>query len=606
MDKNDTPQIVFQSNQNNDINVQDYYKTFITGGTTPGDNETGENIGIDDLRGKISVSVTGQTTKNLIASLNIDPESKISSSTPNTSTPVKLVQESRCHAFYRIIGFPVVATDGNFYNPGHDIIKIPGATRSKTLKNKIQIANNVGKLFEDISSARENYVSATSQIFSSPESLAAGILSLSGLHLRSLKGTIFAIPFAQGNVDPFDFLVSDQSYSSSIKSTYGKVGDTKVPLSDYQDSNGNMAVNIDNSLTGVLSQRSHIIRPFLVDPRIDFSIGAADSKTASRVSKRIAVPFVPDSSFLKTSATAAAERPLLEKIIRDRFSQFDDTENSGQGVQDTIDKIKNMKIIQNINFGGTLISNIFSGKIFNLSQQSSFATYLSIIDNLMSKLSEAISVIPGIQGDYYWLPQPSTNGPENGGNVRDVLFNENISTNLITLKDLDIIKKQCSKTLSDINSSIASSNSIPNKSGYAFSGFFKLMSVTSSDVNGSQSSKNLDEQLKTRTVALNKAIDAMQTIEMIMGEFSGFGLCDIVAIIGALYVMPQSDLLGFLDDDAILRAEIALEDSNLSAIRRNGNLVQSLKSLESYVKGFYLIMDKIFQDYHNNNAPNSS
>src|ERR1700733_3501396 len=29
-------------------------------------------------------------------------------------------QESRCHAFYRMVGFPVVADDGDFYSPGYD------------------------------------------------------------------------------------------------------------------------------------------------------------------------------------------------------------------------------------------------------------------------------------------------------------------------------------------------------------------------------------------------------------------------------------------------------------------------------------------------------
>ena len=30
-----------------------------------------------------------------------------------------------------------------------------------------------------------------------------------------------------------------------------------------------------------------------------------------------------------------------------------------------------------------------------------------------------------------------------------------------------------------------------------------------------------------------------------MGEFSGLGLCDIIAVMGALYIMPKASLLGF-------------------------------------------------------------
>ncbi|MGO9428290.1 hypothetical protein, partial [Rhodoblastus sp.] len=58
-------------------------------------------------------------TTDLIASLNINPNSTTAAPTPNTTTPVLLAQESRCHAFYRILGLPVVNASGSqYYNPG--------------------------------------------------------------------------------------------------------------------------------------------------------------------------------------------------------------------------------------------------------------------------------------------------------------------------------------------------------------------------------------------------------------------------------------------------------------------------------------------------------
>jgi hypothetical protein len=111
---------------------------------------------------------------------------------------------------------------------------------------------------------------------------------------------------------------------------------------------------------------------------------------------------------------------------------------------------------------------------------------------------------------------------------------------------------------------------------------------------------------------LEEAGDALQIIEMIMGEFSGLGLADIVAIMGALYVMPLNDpaskgtgnLLGFLDEDAVIRAEeiLVLPDGTLQNVR--SGITPAMTSLCNTVNSFYQIMDQIFQDYMNNNALN--
>lgn len=181
-----SPQSQSQATQNYSPNVQDMYADFVTGGATPGGSNAGTNVGIDDLRAQVSVSVTGQTTANLIASLNIDPTSTTPAGTPNTSTPTILAQESRAHAFYRIIGFPVVAADmSTFYNPGFDIV-LQNTPRNVTLSKKISVAKSVGTAFETISQTREQYVANISKVFSVPASVEAGVLSLmSGTYGKS-------------------------------------------------------------------------------------------------------------------------------------------------------------------------------------------------------------------------------------------------------------------------------------------------------------------------------------------------------------------------------------------------------------------------------------
>ena len=112
-----------------------------------------------------------------------------------------------------------------------------------------------------------------------------------------------------------------------------------------------------------------------------------------------------------------------------------------------------------------------------------------------------------------------------------------------------------------------------------------------------------DDTIKLLTDARNntmkKAGDALQTIEMIMGEFSGLGLCDILAIIASLHIMPIEDLLGFLDKDAFDRMKILL---NKSDVARTDNLSQCLGVLTNTVKDFFNLMDKLYLDKRKNNS----
>ena len=613
----DAPPTNFQSNQNYDPDIKALFKDFVTGGNTPNDNEPGENIGIDDVRAKISVSITGTKTKDLIASLNIDPKSNVRPSTANATTPVILAQESRCHAFYRIIGFPVVATDKSFYNPGFDIIKGKDITRSVDLSAKITIANKVGSDFEKISQAREIWAANTSKVFSVPQSVEAGVLCLtsgssskSGPNIRK-----FSAPFIKNALlDPFDFKDTDQTYS--ISNLFSIVGDKEEALTLYQGPNATAVdPNYPNtSITNpsVFFQHKHIIVPFMVDPRIDFSIGGSESSTSSGLSKRIAVPFVPDGSFLQVGSSSYAERPLLEKIITDRLYQNNQILDAGQAATSMVDYIKNLKSIQSINIGSTTVGNIFGGNIFKQSEQDAFANYLSIIQALMFKLVQSTNTISAAQGLYYWLPIPSILGPEGGCTVRNAILNQNFSPNLVTSADLDVIKSEAQVFFSNITSDTAQATAAPDRSGtslqnngqFAFSGFFNhkftFDSSTSSSM-GDLSTQNNDTLTGVRSSILTKAGDALQIIEMIMGEFSGFGLVDIVAIMGSLYIMPINDVLGFLDDDAIVRAS-----DNLGVSLSRSSLTTSLNSLAETVNGFYQIMDQVYQDFLNNNALNLS
>lgn len=600
------PQTNNLSNQNYDLDVPLMYEHFVTGGNTPNSNETGENIGIDDIRGQISVTVTNTPTKALLASLNISPTSTTAAPTPTTTVPVQQAQESRCHAFYRIIGFPVISSDmQTYYNPGLDIVMGTGITRTITLADKINIASKVGSAFESISQAREAYSSATAAIFTVPQSVEAGVLALtSGTYGEKSNINIrkFALPFLKNTkTSPFDFSASDQTYSApvgDITSEFSLVGNQEVLLSNYMDNNANKP-NPKAGSYNVLQQHQHIIVPFMVDPRIDFSIWASESKTISGLSKRIAVPFVPSASFLNVSSTATAERPLIEKIITDRMSQSNNTANAGQGVSAVVQYIQNNKNIQAVTIGSTPIGNIFSNNVFKTSQQDAFANYFSIIQAMIKKLVESIRIVHAAQGAYYWLPIPSTSGPEGGCTIRPVLVNQNVPATLIaTPNDSDLIFNQLQALVSSLTTVSAQANSIPDRGGFGLPNQTISFDASTSDSLGDHSAQTMDTLNTRRNRKLSDAGSALQVIEMIMGEFSGLGLCDIIAIVGSLYVMPMTSLLGLLDYDAYSRAKTALG----SSLPSQDGIVLSMNNLASFVNGFYQIMDQVFLDYLGNNA----
>lgn len=585
------PQSNFQDLQNYDIDIEDMYVDFVTGGTTNDNNN--QNIAIDDLRSQINIDLSNLNSTQTITALNLDGSSSTSSS--NSTTPGNITQESRCHTFFRIIGFPVVNSNkSNFYNSGFDIIK--NSTRKIKLADKLTIAKDPIAGFNALSYARENYVNNVSKIFSVPSSLNAGLLALTsgtysngGSNLR-----IFNAPFnIDGNSDPFNTDPSAQSYSINTASLVGNIG---TLLALYQDGSGNFP-DFSNA-NNLFSKHLHIIKPFIVDPRIDFSVYPIDSSTAVGTSKRVGIPFVPDKSYLKTSANSYAERPLIEKIIRDRYASDSNISDNGSSIDDLIAYVQEFKSIQS----NDLVSQVFSGNLYSLDQQTSFTKNLAIIKSMITKLNDCLKTVHKYQGKYYWVPQPNNNtGSEGGFTVRPVFINQNISSILIPEADMRIILKYADATLTNLNVSINQPNSnTPDKGGFAFSGFKITFAPDSTNSMGNLSGDALDTLNSTRNADLTKAGKALQIIELIMGEFSGLGLCDIVAIIAALYVVDFETLVGFLDADALDRMNTTLGTSYSSQ-----SITTTMQTFSNTVQNFYQIMDSIFLDISNNNAQNS-
>jgi hypothetical protein len=111
-----------------------------------------------------------------------------------------------------------------------------------------------------------------------------------------------------------------------------------------------------------------------------------------------------------------------------------------------------------------------------------------------------------------------------------------------------------------------------------------------------------EDQLKKledkRNNDLSGACDSLRAIEVIMGEFSGLGLCDIVAIMATLYIMPKEALLGFLDNDAFNRMKTQIKIGETSKL----SVVASMSKFTENIKNIYNLMDKIHKDYLQKNT----
>jgi len=540
----------FLDEQNFDIDLDKLYSDFI--------QEIDNNRSI--------VNTSNQGNQSFLKILKKETITSLAKLVKVETTP----QESRCHAFFRLVGFPVISKDLRFYNPGFDIIK--DANRKISLDTKIDIANNTFDGFFNLSFKRESYVNSILQTFSQNNGITATALALSsGAQIRNFSDSI-------KNLDPFDMVPTNQSYTANFK---GQIGNNdSVKLTEYKDENG----NVPNS--SQLNQiRFHIIKPFIVDPKIDFTVAPS--------SKRIAVPFAINKSNLLVAENTFVKRPLIEKVIRDRFYVNNQSNvGSAESIKNYILSIPSVK-------DESLIKQMTSD-VYNISEQQQFKKYINIIRAMCKKLVESQLIIQKVQSLYYWAPITSSVGPEGGSSVRDVIISNNFPLDYLTNFDKSLINNILKQTSNQINIQAANVEGIPDVGGFAFDSFKNTFDNQTSDSLGDVITDTVTKSLNNRKQYMNNANNALKTIEIIMGEFSGLGLCDIIAVMGALYIMPKEDLLGFLDVDSFARMTKTVNyiPNDVS----QSSITNTASSFLTSVAGYYNLMDKIYQDLRENNG----
>ena len=492
----------------------------------------------------------------------------------------KTPQESRCHTFYRLLGFPVVKSNNanDYYNPGHDVI--PDSKKILTDKAKNEILKGQTSDFFKFSTNREKYLLSIASTFSKNQSLEASVLALSsGTKSRKFADTLSK--FSAGPFDTDDNLQSVINLLNNIDTTAGRSGAKLFSLFSYIDENGNPPFFSDTSLY----ERKHILAPFLVDPRIDITVMPA--------SRKVAVPFVSLKSQLRIGENDYVKRPFIEKVIRDRLTII--TKNIDDSIQTMKSKVEAITSITD----SSLLNSVAS---FKIPEQYQFYKYLSIITTMIEELVKAQNTIDLAQGKYYWLPIPAKNGPEGGCSIRDVFVSQSIYDHgYETSRDKELRNLKIANVLNNNNIATESVNGKADIGQFVFSDNGNGDSFQASfDLDGSTAIVNdfkgdYDHANSERTQILTDAGNSLRTIEIIMGEFSGLGLCDILAIFGALYTMPMISLNGLLDADAYQRMseQLGIQEDQKSISDSMNDFILSVRS-------FYDLMDKIYLDLKNN------
>jgi len=278
-------QFNYQDDQNYSIDIDKIYSDFIGS--------------IDAVRSYTNCSmVTDQIAKTIFGSGDTTL-SQLKQQVQIVST----YQESRCHAFFRIIGFPVVSSSFSIYNPGYDTV-YPGTNgTARTIgaaasSAKLSIAGSQIAGERDLSIQREALPLTYSSIFATQGRITASTLALSGVNTR-----LFASPLtktlASGKA-PFDVSISNQQYTRNF--LMGSAYQYGQLLESYVDTLGNSPL-IGTGLGQIPTSGLHIISPFIVDPVIDFSVN--DS------SRLVAVPFVPTKANLKVKDDIFVSRPII-------------------------------------------------------------------------------------------------------------------------------------------------------------------------------------------------------------------------------------------------------------------------------------------------------
>lgn len=470
--------------------------------------------------------------------------------------------ESRLHAFYRLLGLPVVA-GSKFYNPGFD-------PNPKGNANKDSVNSSLDQKTLDAMAMREQHAKSFSQMFTG----------------QGFDTTLYAL--MQTHIKPFNMLDSDTK-TKVIDGRSNTLAELKQLLPDLSSSIDDASASFAKRTGYGLTSARHVIKPFGVNPSIDFTVMPGNNK--------VCVPFLPDLKSTRISANPDVFliRPGIEFILRARLKD----NNPDPLFLTDIQKIITQEKSPNPSFAADINTNVLRSTVEALADDNDivsadvtdlFGSFTSTQAAVVKQLVKTLKVVVKAVHDSVvgidktkekitFLPISGTQGFEKGGSLKDSQPTTKLERDLVTLT----IKKL------NADRDIAVDRSLGT---FATSGFTNLEKTDTY-------SQQIDELTQTKKDLGARGLKSVKTIEIVTGESSGLGLADVLAIYTALWAIKIEELVGLLDQDAFDRLYNFNTGLRSSAVtgRKNGggkSVSESLDALEKKVGNILSFADLTF------------
>src|SRR5690606_26679025 len=309
------------------------------------------------------------------------------------------VQESRAHAFYRMLGLPSIAPDGKFFNPGfgqrYDSIEA---------KRRDDIVKSIPESVKQIVAQRERKSRENSNIFDK-SSTDASVFSIA---LSTPKGQK-------------RFATSTQTSTLSSLSEGPKQTQTIPERRDFITSNYKKRDGTE--ITKTFSTVEHILAPFMTDPIINANVDPKSGSAGVMIGALFA-----NKSDLEYEPGKYVKRPGLEFILRLRLRQQNILEQQIDNLsQIDLDLFGYWTEIGRENIReiasavvGQVIDDDDSVKILNGAGNVELYTLNDLVKTLKGVVHiyrKSIEKIAEISSQIMWVPLSNEGGPEFGTEV---------------------------------------------------------------------------------------------------------------------------------------------------------------------------------------------
>lgn len=462
-------------------------------------------------------------------------------------------QESYCNTFYRLLGLPICSDLGS-YNPGFD----PNLNLSEDLRNKrYQVAAGLSEGTLKLLDARETWSKSRLAIYAKENDISSALAYSVQFsrELSMMKEGNESSPLDEGEAQTKEYTVRE-----NVKQLY--------PTAQFSGSDL-------KSLKAI----QHIIKPFIVDPRIDLTVLPAINK--------IGTPFLTDKERILNRDTTFS-RPMIEKVCRVRFNVANKNVDF-KDLQKSIDQIKKDERFTSQRLMDLLggASKLYRSEVFIV--QNLFVLLKTVTDQLFESQRELSRTTSNIT----WKPKPSAKGITAGISSYDL----DTSSATLTPDELEISRLTKEKLIADTEFEIFKKQI----GGTVFSAIDEVALGSFGPNVPTVYEQKITNITNRRNDFARKSESALFNIAMIMGDDTGFGLLDMLTTYIALWTVDHAILLDMLDDAAFERMyknpELQSEkvkDRKSKGSRTLGSLAV-LTGYETQVRRIFTIIDAIYK-----------